>query len=191
MLLAREKRVLRGGRSSWLRGGQVRWLAALAALLLLAAGCAPTTAGTSSSAPLVVGVGGDTGAPVPQGGTYYLRFDLSLEQFGLAPRDLQAALWVPSGYASDVGDVTSMFGLNDIRAAENWTVELVQVKAQRRTVTTSASFNQTRVDYSLWAVVKAVVPSGIVPGPYRVRGTLQVRSGATAPLSATLNIAAP
>ncbi len=126
-----------------------------------------------------------------QGNTYYLRFDLSLEQFGLAPRDLQAALWVPSGYASDVGDVTSMFGLNDVRAAENWTVELVQVKAQRSTVTTSASFNQSRIDYSMWAVVKVVVPTGIVPGPYRVRGTLQVRSGATAPLSATLNIAAP
>jgi hypothetical protein len=191
MLLALEKRALRGGRGSWLGKGRVHWLAAFAALSLLAAGCAPTTAGTSSSAPLVVGAGGDTGAAVQQGNTYYLRFDLSLEQFGLAPRDLQAALWVPSGYASDVGDVTSMFGLNDVRVAENWTVELVQVKAQRSTVTTSASFNQSRVDYSLWAVVKVVVPTGIVPGPYRVRGTLQVRSGTTAPLSATLNIAAP
>lgn len=172
------------------RGGAPRpapVLAALLALAVLLGACAPAASGSSGNTPVVPG---PAGVAVEQGGTYYLRFDLDMDQLGLKPRDLQAALWVPSGYASEVGDVTSMFGLHDARVVDGWGTQLLQVKAERSTVTTSVSFNQTRVDYALWAVVKVTVPTGIVPGPYRFRGTLQVRSGATTPLAATLNVAA-
>ncbi len=162
-----------------------RLMSFVAVIVVALAACAPSVAGTSSSAPLVAG---PAAIPVQQGNTYYLRFDLTLEQFELAPRDLQVALWVPSGYASDVGDASNMFALHDLRLAEGWTAQLLQVKAERSEVTTSASFNQSRVDYSLWAVIKVIVPDGIVPGPYRLRGTLQERSGKTVPLAATLQV---
>lgn len=160
-------------------------LGLVAFTILALVACAPTTAGTSGGSPLVVGA-----APIPvqSGNTYYLRFDLSMDTLELKPKDLEAALWVPSGYASEVGDVSSMFALHDARAADGWQVTLEQVRAERSTVTTSASFGQTKTVYSLWAVVKVQVPSGSIPGPYRVRGTLQVRSGKSVPLSATVEV---
>jgi len=162
-----------------------RLLAGFAVTLAALSACAPTVAGTTSSAPIAAG---SSAIPVEQGTTYYLRFDYSLEQFDMEPRDVVVSLWVPSGYASDVGDASNIFALHDVRLAEGWTAELLQVKAERTRVTTSASFDQSRVDYRLWAVVKVVVPDGIVPGPYRLRATLQARSGKTAPVSATLQV---
>jgi len=162
-------------------------VAALVAWSLVLAGCAPAVAGGSANTPVRPG---PNGVAVAQGGSYYLRFDLDMEQLGLAPRDLQATLWVPSGYASEVGDVTAMFGMHDATVAAGWRLELVQVKAERATVTTSASFGRTRVDHTLWAVVRVDVPTGIVPGPYRFRATLQTRSGRAVPLAATLTVAA-
>ncbi|HRQ11024.1 MAG: hypothetical protein WC972_05320 [Trueperaceae bacterium] len=160
-------------------------LAGLAVALAALSACAPAVAGTTSSAPIAAGA---SAIPVEQGNTYYLRFDYTLDQFDMKPKDVTVSLWVPSGYASDVGDATNMFALHDVRVAEGWTAELLQVKAERTNVTTSASFGESRVDYRLWAVLKVVVPDGIVPGPYRLRGTLQARSGKTAPVSATLQV---
>jgi hypothetical protein len=37
-------------------------------------------------------------------------------------------------------------------------------------------------------VVKVVVPQDIIPGPYRLRATLQVRAGKSVPLAATLDV---
>lgn len=157
----------------------------LAATVVLLVGCAPSAAGTSGSAPVVVGA---ASVPVEQGKTYFLRFDLALEQFKLTPRDLQVSLWVPSGYASDDGDASSMFGLNGASVADGWTVDLQQVKVRRSTIAPTKSFGTSTTAYAMWAVVRVQVPDGIIPGPYRFRGTLQARSGATVPLAATLQV---
>lgn len=175
----------RGGGRTVRRARATSLLALLSAVAVALSACAPAAAGTSGGAPAVV-----AGAPVrvQQGTTYYLRFDLAFADFGLVPRDLDVALWVPSGYASSQGEVTSAFGLHDARVAEGWTVELSQVKVEQRTIT-STSFATSREEYSLWAVVKVSVPEGIVPGPYRLRATLQARSGKSVPIAATLDVA--
>lgn len=153
------------------------------ALVLMTAACAPAATG-SSSTPIVVG---GSAIRVEQGRTYYLRFDHSLAQFGLAPKDLQVNLWVPSGYNASRGDAASTFGLLDARVSDRWQVALSSVMVEQRN-TTSASFNTTTTDYSLWSVVKVVVPDDIIPGPYRLRATLQARGGKSVPLAATLDV---
>lgn len=156
---------------------------ALVALALAVAACAPATT-SSSFTPIVVG---GSSIRVEQGQTYYLRFDHSLAQFDLAPKDLEVSLWVPSGYNASRGDAASMFGLLDARVADGWQVTLSNVMVEQRN-STSASFNTTTTDYSLWSVVKVVVPQDIIPGPYRLRATLQVRAGKSVPLAATLDV---
>lgn len=158
---------------------------ALPALLLLAA-CAPTTAGRASSSPITVGT---EPVPVRQGETVYLRLDYGLDDFDLEPNSLTPALWVPSGYSSEVGEVTTYFALDDVDVAEGWTVELLQAKLERRVTVTSASFNTTSTSRSLWAVLEVSVPDDIVPGVYRVRGTLRARGGGNQPVAFRLDVA--
>lgn len=153
------------------------------ALALVVSACAPAATG-SSAAPILVG---GAAIPVEQGQTYYLRFDHSLAQFDLAAKDLKVTLWVPSGYNASRGDASGMFGLLDARVADGWQVNLSSVMVEQRN-SRSESFNTTRTDYSLWSVVKVVVPSDLIPGPYRLRATLQVRSGKSVPLAATLDV---
>lgn len=154
-----------------------------AALLLTA--CAPTTSGSQAGAPISVG-----GAPVPvqQGATVYLRVDYSLAAFGLKFGDLSPTLWIPSGYSSEVGNVEGSFALTDLNAAPGWEVELAQMKLEHST-SVSTSSDRTSTATALWAVVKVTVPTDIVPGVYRVRGTIQARNGGSQPLALQLEVA--
>ena len=156
----------------------------VAAALLLAS-CAPTTAGSQAGAPIKVG---EAPVPVQQGSTVYLRVDYSLAGFGLKFGDLSPPLWIPSGYSSEVGNVEGSFALTDLNAAEGWTVDLAQMKLER-TVSVSTSSDSSSTVTALWAVVKIAVPNEIVPGVYRVRGTIQARSGGSQPLALLLDVA--
>ncbi len=156
----------------------------LAAALLLSS-CAPTTAGSQAGSPLRV-----TGSPVKvqQGSTVYFRVDYSLDAFGLKPRDVTPTLWIPSGYSSEVGDVVGSFSLTDLKVAAGWQVELAQMKIEHSTSVSSSSDTSTTVT-ALWAVVKVKVPTDIVPGVYRVRGTIQARNGDSQPLALQVDVA--
>lgn len=165
-------------------GSSALALVSLAAALLLAS-CAPTTAGSQVGAPLVFS---GTPVPVQQGSTVYLRVDYSLDAFGLKAGDVSPTLWIPSGYSSEVGDVVGSFALADLEIAPGWQVELTQMKIEHSTSVSSSSNVSTTVT-ALWAVVKVTVPTEIVPGVYRVRGTIQARNGGIQPLKLQLDVA--
>lgn len=147
----------------------------LAALLLLSA-CAPVAG--QSGAPLNVDAGP---VAVTAGQTVFVRVDTSLAAFGLKPNDVTPALWVPSSYDADKGNVGAYFGLNDVQVAAGWQAKLSEVTLER----SSRSGSTT---YSMWAVIRLSVPDDAIAGVYRVRGTLQARGGATQPVAFQVSV---
>ena len=152
-------------------------------LALVVSACAPTTAGSAANAPLMASAGP---AAVTPGSSVYVQLDYLLSDFGLNPGDLRASLWVPSGYDSEVGDVSSQFGLVDLRVPDDWRFSLVNVRAERKTVAGSGAFDANRTAFSLMAVFRVDAPADFIPGPYRFRADLQAR-GAGAQ-SVTINV---
>src|SRR5690606_32493652 len=136
----------------------------VASLLALSmAACAPAVTGATPTRPIVVA---DGMVPAQRGNVVYLRLEYALTDFDLEPADVRPVLWVPSGYASETGDVSSDFALHDVRVAEGWQVELHQMRADRRSVA-GAPFESDSVEYTLSALLRVNIPDGIVPGPYR------------------------
>jgi len=165
---------------------QLRTLAVLATVLTWwSAGCAPSAAGTSPSRPVVVT---DQEISLQRGTTAYLRLDYALDDLDLTPNDLRPVLWVPSGFAAEAGDVSTDFALRDLRLAPGWDVTLHQVRVERRSVSAGGPYVKDRVDYTVMALLRVIVPDGIVPGPYRIRGTLQERGGGAVPLAIRLDV---
>ena len=160
-------------------------IGAVAALTLLVAACAPTTAGSSANAPVLATAGA---APVELGSAVYVRVDYDLSDFGLSPSDLRASLWVPSGYDSEVGDVSTQFGLVEPRVAEGWNFSLVTVRAERRSIRGSGAFDANRTEFSLMAVFRVEAPNDAIPGPYRFRADLRARGAGSQ--SVTINVEA-
>lgn len=152
----------------------LRPLMLLPALALVLVGCAPAAIGTSSGNPYPASAGSAT---VRRGETVYVRVDYPLERFGLEPADLRPAMWVPSGYDSQIGDVSGQFSLGDLRIAEGWQFELFLMRAERSTERGSGAFDANRTVYSMWAVFEVTAPDDAIPGPYRMRGTLRARGG--------------
>ncbi len=145
-------------------------LAAAAAL----GGCAPAALGGSGSNPFPAA----GGVPKVRGGeTVYVRLDHALGDLGLEPGDLQPALWVPSGYDSEVGDVTGQFALSADRVPDGWRFGLHLVRVERSSERGSGAFDASRTVYALWSVYEVTAPEGAIPGPYRFRGTLRARGG--------------
>jgi hypothetical protein len=162
---------------------RISWIVATF-LGLVMTSCAPAVSGTTPTQPIVVG---DDMVSVRRGNVVYLRLEYALDDFDMESRDVRPVLWVPSGYASETGDVSSDFALRDVRVAEGWQVELHQMRADRRSVA-GAPFESDRVEYELSALLRVSIPDGIVPGPYRVRGTLQARGGAAVSVSIRLDV---
>lgn len=150
----------------------LRSLLLTAVLLLGLSACAPAAIGTSSNNPYPATAGT---ASVKRGETVYLRVDYALGRFDLAPADLRPSLWVPSGYDSEIGDVTGQFALRDVRVADGWQFELLMARVERSSERGSGAFDADRTVYSLWAVYEATAPEQGIPGPYRLRGTLSAR----------------
>lgn len=161
----------------------MRALALLLAVATLAAACAPAT-GRQSSAPIRAG---NTPIVAKGGETIHVRVDYSLEAFGLQESDLTPAIWVPSGYSSEMGDVTAYFGLNNVQGATGWNISLSQVLVERIS-TRMESFGTSTTRYELWAEIRVGIPEEPIPGVYRVRGTLQARGGATRPLAFSVEV---
>ncbi|SRR5690554_184713 len=164
-----------------------RPVVAAASLLFVAAvllsACAPA-AGSQSSVAIPAADGPIT---AERGQTLYVRLDYTLAGFGLNETDLRPPMWVPSGYASEVGDVTSHFGLHDLRGATGWQIELSRMRLERSTVT-SASSGATSTIRDLWAEVRVVVPEDAIAGIYRVRGEIQARGGRTQPATFSIEV---
>lgn len=152
-------------------------------LALLVTACAPTATGSAANTPLLAGAGD---LAVKRGSTVYVRVDYQLSDFGLKPSDLRASLWVPSGYDSEVGDVTSQFGLVDLRIADGWQFSLLQMRAERASVRGSGAFDAGRTEFSLWAVYRIDAAPAAIPGPYRMRGTLNARGAGSQGVSLTV-----
>ena len=151
-----------------------RSFAFVIAVALLLVACAPGAVGTSSGNPFPASAGSPT---VKRGESVYVRVDYPMARLDLAPSDLRPAMWVPSGYDSEIGDVTGQFGLRDLRIAEGWEFELLQVRAERSSQRGSGAFDAPRTVYSLWAVYRIASPADAIPGPYRMRGVLSARGG--------------
>lgn len=151
-----------------------RTIAKIAALALLLAACAPAAVGTSSGNPYPASAGSPT---VKRGDSVYVRVDYPLDRLGLGPADLRPAMWVPSGYDSEIGDLTGQFSLGELRIAEGWQFELHLVRAERSSESGSGAFDADRTVYSLWAVYEVTAPQEAIPGPYRMRGVLSARGG--------------
>lgn len=158
-------------------------LAGVLALAALVSACAPSATGSAANVPLLASAGD---LAVKGGSTIYVRVDYLLSDFGLEPRDLRASLWVPSGYDSEVGDVTSQFGLIDTRVADGWAFALLQMRAERESVRGSGASDAGRTRYSLYAVYRIDAAPGAIPGPYRLRGTLNARGAGSQSVALTV-----
>lgn len=163
---------------------KIRSLLPIALLTTLVLGaCAPATSGSAANVPLLASAGP---LSVKRGSTVYVRVDYQLTDFGMRPADLNASLWVPSGYASDIGDVSTQFGLVDQRVADGWRFTLTQVRAERESVRGSGAFDDARTVYSLYAVYRVDAPDSAIPGPYRLRGTLNARGAGSQSVALTV-----
>jgi hypothetical protein len=159
-------------------------VAVLAALAVLSS-CAPAALGSSASNPYPAAGG------VPQlseGETIYVRVDHALADLDLAPRDLQPSLWVPSGYDSEVGDLTGQFALAADRVPEGWTFRLHMVRVERSSERGSGASDDSRAVYAMWAVYEVTAPAEAIPGPYRFRGTLRARGAGEAPVTVNVEL---
>ena len=156
----------------------------LAAVLTLAlAACAPATGGQSSAAVRA----GDQPIRVQRGQTVFVRIDYTLDEFGVKEEDLRSAMWVPSGYASETGDVTVYFSLHDVQGASGWQIDLSRFRLKRSTVT-NTSFDTTSVVRETWAEIRVMVPEDAIGGVYRVRGSIEARGGKSRPLAFRIEV---
>jgi len=166
----------------------MRHLAPIAAALAVAValgGCAPAALGSSASNPFPAA----GGTPTLRGGeTIYVRLDHALDDLDLEPPDLQPALWVPSGYDSEVGDLSGQFALDVERVPDGWSFGLRLVRAERSSERGSGMSAAPRTVYALWSVYEITAPEGAIPGPYRFRGTLRAREGGEVPVRLDVEI---
>lgn len=158
-------------------------LAVGVAFATLMTACAPGATGSAANTPLLASAGG---LSVKRGETIYVRVDYQLADFGMNPSDLQASLWVPSGYDSEVGDVSRQFGLVDVRSADGWDFTLLQMRAERESLRGSGAFDASRTEFTLWAVFRIDAAPDAIPGPYRLRGTLNARGAGSQSVSLTV-----
>ncbi len=150
--------------------------AALAALLSLVA-CAPGAAGTVGN-PFRIG---DDNPSARRGETIVVRVDYTVDQFGIDGRDLRSAMWVAAGTNAEIGDVSGSFHLSDVRVAPGWDLRLLQVRAERRSVSSG-------VRYRLWALFEVTTSADSIPGDYRVRATLSASDGGSVPVTFAVTV---
>lgn len=153
---------------------KITWLLAAATLGILVTACAPSALGGSANNPFPA-VGGTP--VVSDGQTVFVRVDHSLDELGLQPSSLQPAMWVPSGYASELGDLTGQFSFVPENIPEGWGFRLHSVRVERSSQSGSGSSQDGRTVYALWAVYEITAPDDGIPGPYRFRGALRARGG--------------
>ncbi len=162
------------------------WLSAAVAATLTLSSCAPSALGGSANNPYPA-VGG---VPVADPGqTVYLRVDHALSDVGLTPSTLEPAMWVPSGYSSELGDVTGQFGFAADKIPDGWGFRLHSVRVERSSQRASGSRDDGRTVYALWAVYEVTAPEDGIPGPYRFRGTLRARGGGEVPVRLDVELA--
>lgn len=158
---------------------RLAWLVVVLTLLAALGACAPAALGSSASNPFPAAGGVPRLRP---GETIFVRLDHSLADFRLPASSLQPPLWVPSGYDSELGDVTGQFGLAPDRVPNGWGFGLSVVRVERSSERGSGRSDAPRTVYALWSVYEVTAPPDALPGPYRFRGTLNARDGGAVPV---------
>ena len=149
----------------------------LAPLTMLGA-CAPSAAGASSSSPFTI-----TDANIRVGGStpFYVEAVWPFASFDIQPKDLSGGLWVPTGVDSEGAVITTMFSFKDLSVPTGWGLDLLQVKANRRTVQGSRSFDPSTTKQKVTVLFRITPKPDAVAGPYSFRGSLDYRRGEAQP----------
>ncbi len=164
---------------------RLAWPIAALALVALLAACAPAALGGSGNNPYPAAAGAPRLAP---GGTVYVRLDHSLADLGLDAGRLQPSMWVPSGYDSEIGDLSGQFGLSVDRVPEGWTFRLHSVRVERSSERGSGVAGSPRTVYAIWSVYEVSAPESAIAGPYRFRGALRARNGGEVPITVNVEV---
>lgn len=152
--------------------GGMALLRRLSPLLLvgaLLAGCAPAAIGTapSSAYPITSQAIGTT-----PGGTVYVTAHFSFADFGIDPKKINGAMWVPSGYNSESAAITTKFELGKVQVPQGWRLSLVQVKATRTSVEAARTIDKGSIAYALTVLLEIQAKPRAVSGPYHLRAEL-------------------
>lgn len=150
----------------------------LMAVPLLLAACAPTTEGASSSNPFPIEA---SSIRVGPSAPFYVEASWPFASFDIDPDDLSSGLWVPTGVNSEGAVITTAFSLEDLSVAEGWRLELLQVKANRRTVAGGRSFDPNTQEQHVTVLFRVTPKPDAVAGPYHLRGDLDYRRGEAQP----------
>lgn len=149
----------------------------LAPLSLLAA-CAPSAAGASSSNPFSIA---DTGIRVGGEAPFYVEATWPFASFDIKAKDLSGGLWVPTGVDSEGAVITTSFSFKDLTVPTGWALDLLQVKANRRTVQGRRDFDPNTSEETVTVLFRITPKPDAVAGPYSFRGNLDYRRGKAQP----------
>jgi len=140
-----------------------RTLVMLLALALLAAACAPTTAGGAGNP---INLQRQTSATTLADSSVFVRTSYALEAFRLTTDDFASSFVLPMGTRGSTRRVTSDFELRDVRAPEGWSWRLETVMLE-----TLAGRSP-----ELIATLRLSVPPGTRPGGQQVAVDLVSRT---------------
>lgn len=157
-------------------------------LVLLLAACAPATDGSSARDALAVARGQQL--EVERGTELFVRLELGLADFGLEPRDLAGAFWIPAGVHGESANLSARFSLQSVRVPLRWSMELAQIRAERRRQTQYGK-ETGEITHTVLPVLRLAVPEGAELGVNTVRAQLVSREGGKVEISFPVRVRAP
>lgn len=163
-----------------MRSSRVRsepYLALLAVLALLAAGCAPTTIDDATR----VDYREDETFVVPAGDALHVSLDRSLDDVGLTEAGLRRSRlsWIPLGIRGESANAATITTVEGIEAPDDWSVQLWRARVVRER---PLGERGAAPDYRLEAEVRVEVPASAAGLTRRVRARLHVQGGEVVPL---------
>ncbi len=146
--------------------------------VLLLAACAPGAVGSSASTAFKIS---DPSIRVGASAPFFVQADWSFANFDIRDGDLSSSLWVPTGVNSEGAVITTSFSLTKLALPDGWGVELVQVKANRRSVAGRRTFDKGSTEQTVTALFRVTPKPSAVAGPYSLGGELDYRRGQAQP----------
>lgn len=162
--------------------------ACLALLVVLLAACAPATSGASIRDAMPVASGQQL--EVERGEELFVRLDLTLAEFGLKPADLSGAFWIPAGVHGESANLSTRFTLQKVRVPLRWSLELAEIRAERRRQTQYGK-ETGEIDYSILPVLWLQVPDSAELGVSTVRAELVSKRGGKVDITFPIRVRAP
>lgn len=157
-------------------------------LLVLLAACAPATSGSSvrDARP----VASNQQLEVERGDELFVRLDLGLDEFGLKPADLSGAFWIPAGVHEESANLSTRFSLEGVRVPLGWSLELAEIRAERRRQTKYGK-ETGEISHSILPVLRLQVPASAELGMSTVRAELVSRRGGKVNVTFPIRVRAP